>query len=358
MYLARHPRLERLVALKVLGDGGPMNAKTRSAFEREAALAARLEHPNIVAVYDRSGPDDAASWLSMRYIDGGDVTGLLTEAPQGLAAERAVRLISDAAHALDFAHGQGVLHRDVKPANLLVEHDARSGERALLTDFGIARSLDDTVTLSGMAASFGYVAPERLSDRLIDHRADLYSLGCTLFQLLTGQPPFPRADQAAVIAAHLTEPPPAPSASRPGLPVALDAVIAKAMAKDPQQRYPNCSAFASDARRNSHCPSRIRGRASTAGCPRTGPGDRGRHARRDRAHDRNRPSRKGTHTRTPAHQPKTTSDRRSHRDPGDSRRRDCRLDRHTTQPSPSPKPASHSHRSRRSGLLGGVQPGR
>ncbi|MTE12794.1 WD40 repeat domain-containing serine/threonine protein kinase [Nocardia aurantiaca] len=249
VYLAQHPRLERLVALKVLGNGGPVDAKARAAFDREAALAARLDHPNIVAVYDRSGPNDSMSWLSMRYIDGGDVTALLASEPEGLAAERAVRLISDAAHALDFAHQRGVLHRDVKPANLLVEHDPRGGERALLSDFGIARTLDDTVTLSGMAASFAYVAPERLTDRPVDHRADIYSLGCTLFQLLTGQPPFPRADQAAVITAHLTEPPPAPSARRPGLPVALDTVIATAMAKDPEDRYPSCVAFAEDAAR-------------------------------------------------------------------------------------------------------------
>ncbi|AFU02350.1 serine/threonine-protein kinase [Nocardia brasiliensis] len=244
VYLARHPRMPRRVALKVLTESFHADRRTRSAFDREARLAAGLEHPNIVSVYDRSAADDPALWLAMRYIDGGDAAGLLSGQPDGLAPERVVRLLTDAAHALDYAHAQGVLHRDVKPANLLVENDARHGERAVLTDFGIARTLDDTVTLSGIAATFAYAAPERFSDAIADHRADVYSLGCTLFQLLTGQHPFPRKDQAAVIGAHLAAPPPAPRERRPELPAALDAVIATAMAKSPRDRYDSCTALA------------------------------------------------------------------------------------------------------------------
>ncbi|MFI6216694.1 protein kinase [Nocardia brasiliensis] len=244
VYLARHPRMPRRVALKVLTDSLHADRKTRSAFDREARLAAGLEHPNIVSVYDRSAADDPALWLAMRYIDGGDAAGLLGGHPDGLAPERVVRLLTDAAHALDYAHAQGVLHRDVKPANLLIEHDARHGERAVLTDFGIARTLDDTVTLSGIAATFAYAAPERFSDAVADHRADVYSLGCTLFQLLTGQHPFPRKDQAAVIGAHLAAPPPTPRERRPELPAALDTVIATAMAKSPWDRYDSCTALA------------------------------------------------------------------------------------------------------------------
>lgn len=246
VYLARHPRLKRLVALKVLHDSYTADPKVRAAFDREAELAAHLDHPNIVPIYDRSESDDPALWLSMRYIDGGDANTLLAAAPAGLPPERAMRLIADAAHALDFAHRKGVLHRDVKPGNLLVEDDPRGGQRALLTDFGIARTLDDTVTMSGVAATVAYTAPERLSNRPADHRADIYSLGCTLYQLLTGQPPFPRPHHAAVLVAHLTDPAPAPSDLRP-LPTALDAVIATALAKQPADRYPTCAALADAA---------------------------------------------------------------------------------------------------------------
>ncbi|MGF6887516.1 serine/threonine protein kinase [Nocardia sp. GAS34] len=247
VYLARQPRLQRRVALKVLAESFSAAPKTRAAFDREAALAAGLDHPNIVPVYDRSAVDDATLWLTMRYIDGGDAAALLDAHPDGLAPDRAVRLITDAAGALDHAHARGVLHRDVKPANLLIENDQRHGERAMLTDFGIARTLDDTVTLSGIAASFAYAAPERFTNAPSDHSADIYSLGCTLFQLLTGQPPFPRKDQAAVVGAHLTEPPPAPSELRPELPAELDAVIATALAKAPRERYPSCLALAEAA---------------------------------------------------------------------------------------------------------------
>ncbi|MFI6871546.1 serine/threonine-protein kinase [Nocardia sp. NPDC050406] len=249
VYLAEHPRMRRRVALKVLSNTFTVDAKARAAFDREATLAAGLDHPNIVPVYDRSAVDEPALWLAMRYIDGGDAAGLLSEHPQGLDPVRAVGLLTDAAHALDHAHAQGVLHRDVKPANLLIESDTRHGERAVLTDFGIARTLDDTVTLSGVAATFAYAAPERFEDTPADHRADIYSLGCTLFQLLTGQPPFPRRDQAAVIGAHLTAPPPAPRAVRPDLPAEFDEVIATALAKSPRDRYATCTALAEAAAR-------------------------------------------------------------------------------------------------------------
>ena len=247
VYLAGHPRLRRRVALKVLTDTFTLDPKARSAFDREANLAAGLDHPNIVPVYDRNAADDPDLWLAMRYVDGGDAAALLSEHPDGLAPERGARLIDDAARALDYAHDQGVLHRDVKPANLLIETDHRQNERAVLTDFGIARTLDDTVTMSGIAASFAYAAPERFTDSPADRRADIYSLGCTLYQLLTGRPPFPRKDQAAVIGAHLTAPPPAPRALRPELPAEMDAVIATALAKSPQDRYPTCTALAEAA---------------------------------------------------------------------------------------------------------------
>lgn len=247
VYLARQPRIQRRVALKVLAESFGATPKTRSSFDREAALAAGLDHPNIVAVYDRSAIDDPALWLTMRYIDGGDASALLDANPGGLAPERAVRLITGAAQALEYAHAHGVLHRDVKPGNLLIENDPRHGERAMLTDFGIARTLDDTVTMSGVAVSFAYAAPERFTNAPADHSADIYSLGCTLYQMLTGEPPFPHKDQAAVVGAHLTAPPPAPSELRPDLPAEMDAVIAAALAKAPRERYPSCMALAEAA---------------------------------------------------------------------------------------------------------------
>ncbi|MEV0296317.1 serine/threonine-protein kinase [Nocardia sp. NPDC050710] len=285
VYSARHPRMDRLVALKVLNDALATDRRACSAFDREAALAARLDHPNIVAVYDRSAPGDSVLWLAMRFIRGGDASSLLDHAPAGLAPELGVELIADAAAALDYAHAQGVLHRDVKPGNLLIEHDPRHGHRALLTDFGIARTLEDTVTLSTLAASFAYAAPERFTGALADHRADIYSLGCTLYHLLTGRPPFPRDDQAAVIGAHLSEPPPQPSHVRPILPAGLDTVVATALAKAPSERYPTCAALAEAARvaatsahvRITTAPQPTRDSAPTARydpAPHSGTGDR------------------------------------------------------------------------------------
>ncbi|MFE3195346.1 WD40 repeat domain-containing serine/threonine protein kinase [Nocardia sp. NPDC059240] len=250
VYLARHPRMNRRVALKVLNDDLAADPKARMAFERESILAVELDHPNIIPIYDRSSPRDPALWLAMRHIDGGDASSLLTPWPDGLPVQQAIRLITDAAHALDYAHGKGVLHRDVKPANLLIEHDPRVGERALLTDFGIARTLDDTTTHSGVVASLAYTAPERFTDqRPTDHRADIYSLGCTFYQLLTGHPPFPRSSQAAVIAAHLGQPVPLTTTRRPDLPRGLDLVIATSLAKDPGDRYRTCADLADAAHR-------------------------------------------------------------------------------------------------------------
>ncbi|MFD3703993.1 WD40 repeat domain-containing serine/threonine protein kinase [Nocardia sp. NPDC058658] len=249
VYLARHPRLSRRVALKVLNESLAADPAARAAFDIEAELAAGLEHPNIVPVEDRSSPGDPTLWLAIRYVEGGDLSALMATFPRGLSPERAVRLITDAAHALDFAHHRHVLHRDVKSANLLLGHDARHGERALLTDFGIARALDGPHTSTGVSATLAYVAPERFSSRPTDHRADQYSLGCTFYHLLTGQHPFAGRDEAAMIAAHLYEAPPDPRRIRPDLPGELGTVFATVLAKDPADRYPNCVAFAEAAAR-------------------------------------------------------------------------------------------------------------
>ncbi|MFE3758533.1 protein kinase [Nocardia tengchongensis] len=187
VYLARNPRLNRLVALKVLGELIAADTRGRARFEREAALAARLEHPNIVTIYDRAPSDAVVPWICMKYIGGGDVAQRMSERGGPLPDDQAVGILTDAARALDYAHRHGILHRDVKPGNILLDHTA--GDLAVLTDFGIARALDDTLTLTGTAATFAYAAPERFHGATADHRADIYSLGCTFYELLATLPP-------------------------------------------------------------------------------------------------------------------------------------------------------------------------
>jgi serine/threonine protein kinase len=193
VYLARHPNLPKLVALKLLTRVMTDDDDVRARFLREADHVARLDHPNIVAVYDR-GDSDGQLWIAMQYIDGSDAAAALREG--ALPAARAVRIITETAKALDFAHAADVLHRDVKPANILLARPAGGQpERVLLADFGIAKALDDRtgITATGMfAGSLQYAAPEQLDPAVtLDARADQYSLGCTLDHLLTGSVPYP-----------------------------------------------------------------------------------------------------------------------------------------------------------------------
>lgn len=248
VYLARHPRLERSVALKVLNDTFAQDYRARARFEREAALITTLDHPNIVPIYDRNSLGDPMLWISMKYIDGGDAAAMLAREGGRVSAEWAVRMIGDAGRALDHAHRHRILHRDIKPANLLVERGIGGIERTVVTDFGIARSIEDAETNSRVSATLAYAAPERFAGGPTDHRADQYSLGCTLFKLLTGEPPYPRADDAAVVAAHLHAPPPRATQYRPELPHGLDEVLATVLAKRPEDRFPDCAAFAAAAR--------------------------------------------------------------------------------------------------------------
>ncbi|WP_280295974.1 serine/threonine-protein kinase [Nocardia abscessus] len=247
VYLARHPRLPRLVALKLLNRAVSEDEELRRRFEQEANVVARLEHPGIVGVYDR-GTQDGHLWISMQYIRGTDASRL---DPHTTRPESVLRIVSDTAHALDYAHSKGVLHRDIKPANILIaEPEAGRESRAVLTDFGIARLLDaDTkLTATGtFTATLAYASPEQLSGGPVDHRADQYSLGCTLFTLLAGQPPFPSTNPGQIVASHLTKPVPRLSDTRPELPPPLDAVIARAMAKHRDERFASCGDFAAAA---------------------------------------------------------------------------------------------------------------
>ncbi|KZM70144.1 serine/threonine-protein kinase [Nocardia terpenica] len=248
VYLARHPRLPRLTALKLLNRELFTDAEIRARFEREADLAAQLDHPNIVAVYDR-GTEDDQLWISMQYVDGVDAASVN---PHSLPPERAVQVIEGVAEALDYAHGCGVLHRDVKPANIMLARSGGGkGERVFLTDFGIARLREDSthLTQAGMfTATLAYASPEQMTGTALDHRSDQYSLACALYWLLTGTGPFDSPDPAALIRGHLQLPVPPASARRPGLTPAMDAVLARAMAKGPLERFASCADFAAAAR--------------------------------------------------------------------------------------------------------------
>ncbi|MEU1986280.1 serine/threonine-protein kinase [Nocardia sp. NPDC019395] len=247
VFLARHPRLPRLVALKLLNPDLYSDREIRLRFEREAELAGKLEHPNIVTVYDR-GAEGKQLWISMQYVPGSDAS--LVDL-QVLDPRRAVQIIADTGIALDFAHANGVLHRDVKPGNiLLAKPPIGHPERVLLTDFGIAGVRDAETTIAAadtITATLAYAAPEQLTGAKLDQRGDQYSLACTLFWLLTGSGPYPSTNPAELIQAHLTAPVPRLSRIRAGLPPGLDDVMARALAKNPAERFLSCAEFAAAA---------------------------------------------------------------------------------------------------------------
>ncbi len=247
VYLATHPRLPREDALKVLPAEYTDDPEYRKRFAREADVAAGLSHPHIVRIYDR-GENDGQLWISMDYVPGTDASHLLYERYQsGLPIDEVVTIISDVASALDYAHHRGLLHRDVKPANiLLTEPDNVQGRRIYLADFGIARLIDDASGLTATNVAVGtvaYAAPEQLKGDPVDGRADQYALACTAFHLLTGSPPFADTNPTVVITQHVSAPPPSIGARRPEL-SGLDPVFATAMAKNPSSRYNSCSDFA------------------------------------------------------------------------------------------------------------------
>ena len=248
VYLAEHPRLPRRDALKVLPADVSADPEYRARFNREADLASKLWHPNIVRVNDR-GEFNGQLWISMDYVDGLDTARLLTSRyPNGMPTDRVVRIVTAVASALDYAHKQGLLHRDVKPANIMLTHlDGDEDEqRVLLADFGIARTVDDISGLTATNMTVGtvaYAAPEQLMGEEIDGRADQYALAATAYHLLTGAQLFPHSNPAVVISRHLNSPPPAVADMRPDL-AALDRALAIALAKNPQDRFSKCTDFA------------------------------------------------------------------------------------------------------------------
>jgi serine/threonine-protein kinase len=235
VYEAEDTVRERIVALKLMSQTLSSDPVFRSRMQREARTAGRLQEPHVVPIHD-FGEIDGQLYVDMRLIDGVDVATMLSRYGP-LSPPRAVAIVRQIGSALDAAHAAGVMHRDVKPENILVSTD----DFAYLVDFGIASATsDEKLTQFGTTVgTFKYMAPERFSDSEVTYRADIYALTCVLYECLTGSPPY-RGDQVSVISAHLNQPVPRPSVARPGIPVAFDRVIACGMAKNPAERYASC----------------------------------------------------------------------------------------------------------------------
>ncbi|MEP7026875.1 MAG: serine/threonine-protein kinase, partial [Actinomycetota bacterium] len=259
VYRAHDERLDRRVALKLLASGLAADEGFRQRFIRESRAAAAVDHPHIIPIYE-AGDAGGALFIAMRYVQGGDVRSLLARNGP-LPAARAWSIINQVGAALDAAHAYGLIHRDVKPANMLLDARARvpaaarglspvsQPEHVYLSDFGISKLSLSTSHLTSTGQFVGtldYIAPEQITGRDVDGRADLYSLGCAAFELLSGKPPFRRDEGFALISAHLTEPPPPLTTKRDDLPEAVDLVLAGAMAKVPGKRYETCERFTTD----------------------------------------------------------------------------------------------------------------
>ena len=237
VYRATHLALNRVVALKLIAPELAEDPEFRERFKRESEVAASLDHPNVVPIYT-AGEDGGLLYVTMRFVDGTDLREMI--ALQGRLEPRlAARIISQVASALDAAHGRGLVHRDVKPANVLIA-GADGTPHAYLTDFGLTKqaSSQSGLTRTGMiVGTMDYIAPEQLQGVEVDARADVYALGCVFYQALTGQVPFPRETEPAKMWAHMSEPAPSLRAAAPQLPAGLDAVVGRAMAKEPDQRF-------------------------------------------------------------------------------------------------------------------------
>lgn len=250
VYKAQHPRLPRADAIKLLNNTYGSDPDTRARFEREADLVAPLSHPNLVNVLDR-GTHEGQLWIAMEFVSGTDAAHMLIDGP--LHPRLAVQIISEVAGGLDYAHRKGLLHRDVKPGNILITPgaDPMNPDAVKLTDFGIARmaqETDSSLTSVGMTVgTLRYSAPEQIGGEEIDHRADVYALGCTLYELLTATAPFDAPTSQGLMAAHMFNAPPNPAAVNPAVPAAMASVIARAMAKKPVDRFDSARELADNA---------------------------------------------------------------------------------------------------------------
>lgn len=246
VYRARDLRLDRTVALKLLAPELARNDTFRKRFAHESRVAAAIDHPHIVPVFE-AGETEGVLYIAMRYVAGQDLRALL-DREGALPAVKAGRIAVQVASALDAAHAHDLVHRDVKPGNILVAEgtDRDHPEHVYLTDFGLTKkslSLTGLTTVGQFVGTLDYVAPEQISGKPVDGRCDVYSLACVVYETLTGAPPFRRDDDMALLWAHQYDPPPPVSSERPELPEAGDEVLAKALAKAPEERYGTCLEF-------------------------------------------------------------------------------------------------------------------
>jgi serine/threonine protein kinase len=249
VFRAHDERLRRPVALKVLASALAADDGFRRRFIREARAAAMVDDPHIIPVFE-AGESDGLLFIAMRYVAGGDVRSLLSRSG-AMSAARAAGIVSAAASALDTAHRAGLVHRDVKSANLLIDVRPGRPDHVYLSDFGLSKGALSSggVTRAGhVVGTPAYLAPEQANGGKVDGRTDQYSLACVAYELLTGVPPFLRDDAAAMVYAHLWQPPPLATARQPVLPSAVDSVLARAMSKNPEQRFLTCQEFAESLR--------------------------------------------------------------------------------------------------------------
>lgn len=251
VFQAENPRLGNIVALKVLAPELATDDVFRTRFLHESRTAASLSHPNVIPIFD-VGPCQDLLYIAMRYVSGTDLRALLKKERQ-IAPARALVITGQVARALDAAHRRGLVHRDVKPGNILIGGETDDdGVHVYLADFGITKHTTSRSGLTSTGEFLGtidYVAPEQIQGTPVDGRADQYSLGCVLYECLTGHVPFEKELDAAVIWAHVEELPPMPSTLVPELPSQVDDVFAKVLAKKATDRYPSCREFVEDARR-------------------------------------------------------------------------------------------------------------
>jgi serine/threonine protein kinase/streptogramin lyase len=248
VYRAEDLRLKRKVALKLLAPQLAEDERFRERFLRESELAASIDHPHVIPIYE-AGEADGQLYIAMRYVEGTDLRALLRK-EGALEPKRALALLEQVADALDAAHQRGLVHRDVKPGNVLIAAQARR-EHCYLSDFGLTKqtSSESGLTQTGQfVGTAEYIAPEQIERGPVDGRTDIYSLGCVLYPCLTGEVPYPGERLMAVLWAHVNEPPPSASEHNPDLAAEVDAVIAKALAKSPEQRYSSCGELAEAAR--------------------------------------------------------------------------------------------------------------
>lgn len=242
VYVAEHPRLGSSVALKVIAPEIAEDDRFRERFVRESKMVAKLRHPNVIPIHD-AGPWNDLLYIAMLYVSGADLRKVLRQHGR-LTPDQTLLLLSQAGRALDAAHRSGLIHRDVKPGNMLIERGMDDDpDHVYVSDFGITKQTQSHtgLTMTGQyVGTIDYIAPEQVIGKDVDGRADLYSLGCVVYECVTGQTPFPRETEAAVIYAHMNDHAVPPSELVAGLPSQVDAVIARAMAKNPDERYETC----------------------------------------------------------------------------------------------------------------------